>query len=712
MHGHEKPTPIKAACRTLSALLGTPNSGKTALFTTLTGRKRMVANWPGVTVDVEVGIIQSAGGEKHCIVDLPGTYGLLPTSPEEELTLRILLTEAPQTLIVAVDSVNPESSLPLLIQALEAFPGRVLIALTKWSLAHSQGVHLDHEKLARETRAPVVVTSALEGMGVDELEHALSSKNTGGSISVDYGVLEPYLKRLSQHPSLKQASEVMRVSSRWLSLQLLSKDPMTERLLKEQGFRELVSRARSMAVEAEKSLGVEPRVIIASKRLAKAEALAREFVVRREPARTTWQRAAELFTHPFAGPVLSILGLLVVFTLVFAVNTGFPLNLLFERLGMERASQLLGEYNLNALLTRMFDELAHWVEENVGGLAGSLLAHGVVGGLGFVLSFLPLIMMMFLALGILEDSGLAPRMAVSLHPLLERFGLTGKSVFPLIMGFGCNVPAVLAMRGLGVRERIRAVFAAPFIPCQARLAVLFAFVSIAVAGPMSQALSVAGVYLVAVTVALTTAFLAGFLTAPVERGRGVSVRLPFIMEVPEVHAPHWRVVWWYVRDNTVHFLRKAGTIVFMLAFFTWLLLSTGPGGVVDSIEESYGWALGGVVSRVLQPLGVGDYEGRILGIAMLNGLIAKEGVLAAIAVSTAMAGGEVEEALSLLGLSGPQALAFVVLVTLYFPCIATLSSMISVLRRPGMVALYAVYSILIALLASYAVYGVLTAVGG
>ncbi len=707
----EETLALRASCDKIVALLGAPNSGKTTLFSSLTGKKRMIANWPGVTVDVAIGVVEDGGGGKTCLLDLPGTYGLTPTSPEEELAVKILLEQQPHIILVVLDSLQPETGLPLLIQAVEAFPGRVLVVLTKTSLAHSQGTHTDAETLARELGVPVVPLSVLEGRGLDELRDHIRRGRTGGRIRVDYGVIEPVLRELEGHPGTIEASETLRVSSRWLTTQLLVGDALLSEVLGKRGFGDLVGRASQKRRELEKSLGMEPRLIVASQRLRFAENLARRVVVRRSPASTGWQRVADAFMHPVVGPLLSVGGLLAIFTVVFTLNTGFPLNLLLHKAGLETLAGLLDNYNINSLLTTLFNDVGHWIEERIGGLAGSFIAHGVFGGVGFVLSFLPLIVMMFLALAILEDSGLAARMAVSLHPLLERFGLTGRSVFPLIMGFGCNVPAVMTMRGLGWEERMRAVFAAPFIPCQARLTVIFAFASVAVLAPLMQSLMVFAVYAVAIAVALATSYLAGIIVSRTTGGK-VPVRLPFLLEVPDVHAPHWRVVWWYVRDNTIHFLRKAGTIVFLLALVTWVLLSTGPQGVAESIEDSFGWRIGGVVGGILKPLELDDRTARILGIALLDGLVAKEGVLAAIAVSTSMSSEDVVGALMGLGLSGVQSFAYLLMITLYFPCIATLSSMVTVTNRPRLVALYALYSISVAIGVSIASYKILDAIIG
>ncbi len=714
LEGPRKRRLLEEECDRTVALVGAPNTGKSTLFSVLTRRIAAIANWPGVTVDVEVGRFDFSG-KRICIVDLPGTYGLAPTSPEEAVTRRVLSGEKPDLIVVVLDLSQPEASLGLLIQVLEAFPGRVLVAATKAQLAHSMGIHVDTSLLSRLLHVRIVVTSALEGIGILELKEEIASYPGGGRVRVDYGVLEPIVGELEDMPETREASERLGYSRRFIAVQLVYGDEFLYKELEEAGFQSLADLGRRQSEEVKRRFGLDPEILVTEARVRFIERLSKQAVVRRKPAGTGWQRFADLFMHPLLGPVLSLLGLLVTFFLVFAVNTGFPLNLILSKLGYTHAASLLREYSIAGLLDRVFTWLSTLVKDSVGGQLGSLLGDGVIGGVGFVLSFIPLIAMIYASIAVLEDSGLAARMAVSLHPLFKKIGLSGKSVFPIVMGFGCNVPAVLSTRGLPEDERFRAVFAIPFIPCQARLVVITAFTTTLIHGVLAQTLSITVVYLEAFIAAALTSLLASRVVQPrIYRRLGIAeyeAEPELLMEIPHLHRPHWRVVWWIVRDNTIHFLRKAGTIVFMLAVITWFLLSYGPHGYTSNIEETFGAIIGDYAGRITHLFQVPPGPDRILGVGLVDGLIAKEGVLTAIAVSLGAGEQSVQEAIAQLHLTPAQSLAYLVLITLYFPCIATLAAMQTIVKSKKLVLAYALYSIVLAIAFATATYWVLRLLG-
>lgn len=708
MHSHSATTNIKSVaeklwdCTIKVALVGAPNVGKSVLFNTLTGQQSMVANWPGVTVDIQIGKI-NVRGEKACIIDLPGAYGLVPTSPEEEVTLEALLTLKPDKIVALLDSTNPEGSLNLVLQLIEAAPERVVVAVTKYAISHAMGVHIDVEKLSRVLGVPVVPVSALEGQGLDQLLAHIASRETFNThkLWIDYGLLKEDLEELANNSMVIEAAEHFRVTPEWLAIQLLGNNESLLSILEEHGYHDLVSLAMKAYESAMKKTGLRPELYIAERRLAFIEHLASEVVVRRKPAGSYWQKIADVLIHPVIGPIGSLVGLLLTFAAVFSVNTGFPLNIIFRALGYEGVASLLDEYNLASLLDLAFTYLSNIVKDVIPGPAGGLIGDGIIGGVGFVLSFLPLVMLVYLFLGLLEDSGLATRMAISFHPLFYRFGLSGRSVFPLLLGMGCNVPAEYATKSLPEEERLRAVFAVPFIPCQARLAVIIAITSVMVTSILEQSIAITIIYTEAIIAALLTSLIVSRVVQPrlmSEKARLLYQPKPeLIMELPPVHKPHWRVVWWYVRDNTMHFIRKAGTVIFLLAVITWGLLSYGPNGYTANPDYSYGAILGDYVGKVTRLIGVGPGKDRILGLALLDGLIAKEGVLTAIAISLGFQEESVHEAIGSLGLTFPQALGFLVMITLYFPCIATLAAMRSITRSWKLVLAYAAYSILLAI---------------
>ncbi len=704
-------------CDRLIALLGAPNTGKSVLYNTLTKGKSSVANWPGVTVDLHIGKIR-ARSKTICILDLPGAYGLVPSSPEENVTLEALLELKPHLIVALLDSTNPDAGINLVVQAIEAFDGRVVVALTKYALAHAMGVHIDIGRLQALLGVPVVPVSALEGLGLDKLLDFILGEeplNRYTGLRIDYGFLEEDVKRLENNELVARASKDFLVTKRWLALQIIGKSEAVLKVLGRHGYSELVALSRKIYEKTFSKLGVPPEVYIAEKRLAFVEQIMRDTVVRRTPASNVWQRISNILLHPVAGPIASILGLFATFGAVFSVNTGFPLNILFDWLGWKGAAEFLDKYNLSALLIDFFNAIGNTLRPHIPPPWNGLIADGVIGGVGFVLSFLPLIILVYFSLGILEDSGIATRMAISFHPLFYRFGLSGRSVFPLMLGLGCNVPAEFATRGLPEEERFRAVFAVPFIPCQARLAVIIAITSILIKGVVAQTLAVTVIYTEALLAALMTAWIASHVIQPriyKERGLPYEAKPELIMELPPVHRPHPKVIWWYIRDNTIHFLRKAGTVIFLLAIITWGLLYYGPNGYTANPAESYGGIIGEWVGDLTHLIGVGEDRDQILGVALLDGLIAKEGVLTAIAISTGVGQESLQTAIESLGLTASQALGFLVLITLYFPCIATLAAMKSIVKSWKPVLGYAAYSILVAIVFATITYHIAALLAG
>ncbi len=704
---------LEVNCDKIIALLGAPNTGKSTLFTVLTKKSVTIANWPGVTVDIEIGRIKIEG-KNLCIIDLPGTYGLIPTSPEETVARSIVAVEKPDLIAVILDLSQPEASLGLVLQAIEAFPGKVIVIGTKADLAHAMGYHVDTEALAHILGVRVVKTSALEDIGLETLKEELLKYNGGGKIKINYGILESIISRLEEDPEIKEVAEKLGYSPRWIVVQTLYGDQHTLRELSIEGYTDLIERLVEIKEDLEKRLGVSLDTLITEHRIRHMENLAKQIIVRRKPASTRWQKVADYFMHPILGVFLSVLGLAATFIVVFAVNTGFPLNIILDKLGYSGAAAIIEEYSIAGLLDKFFSWLAEQASTMIGGPLGGLIGDGIIGGVGFVVSFLPLIAMIYISIAILEDSGLAARMAVSLHPLFRKFGLSGRSVFPLVMGLGCNVPAVLATRALSEEERFRAAFAVPFIPCQARIVVIAAFTTVLVHGIFYQTLAITIVFVEAFIAALLTSLIASRIIQPIlYRGLVPEYRSEpeILMEIPPVHRPHWKVIWWTVRDNSLHFLRKAGTVIFLLAIITWFMLSFGPSGYTDNINETYGAVLGDFVGKVTHLIGVTTGTDRILGIALVDGLIAKEGVLTAIAISLGGDADSVSEALQSLGLTVSQSIAFLVMISLYFPCIATLAAMVSVVKSKKIVTFYAIYSILVAIGFATATYYILHLLG-
>ncbi len=652
------------------ALIGQPNVGKSTLFTRLTGKYSHVANWPGTTVEVREGQLEYRGFTIR-IFDLPGVYGLSASSMEEIVARTFLVERRPDVVVLLVDSLSPERTMYLAIQVLELYPNVVLV-FTKADVAHSSGVHIHFDKIEARLEVPVIAVSAVKGYGVRELLDAIidvaeGRKGRKRTLEVPYGPVEPFIRDLEQ--VLSRSSLARKYPPRWLAVRLLEGDEYLLRELEEAGEAEVLLQVREIRENLIRAFGRDPVELLASLRYYYIDKLLHDCIVRVATERRG--RAALLIDRALrdrvVGPILSLLSLLAMLSLVFTVNTGFPVNVFLSHVGLRNIAEMLESYSLSGLVSLGFGYLSSLVKSSIPGIVGRLLAEGVIEGVGAVLSFFPLILMVNIMLAVLEDSGLAPRFAYALHELLARFGLSGRSVFPLMVGFGCNVPAVMASRtALDEAERMQLIATIPFIPCQARLTVLLALASAFFSGAIYQSAAVVSVYVIAILVALA-------LSLAIRRAVFGEREPPeLLIEIPPLHRPSLRVVWWSSWDLTKHFLIRAGVVILGLSLVTWTLLNFGPGGPASTIESSYAAIIGKFLAPLVQVYGIPPDRAWVIAFALLNGLIAKETFLSAVVLASGHT--NVLSALRALGLTAPQAVGLMLLVTLYLPCVATLAT--------------------------------------
>ncbi|MEB2837067.1 MAG: ferrous iron transport protein B [Desulfurococcales archaeon] len=690
-----------SGCSKVYALVGAPNTGKSTLFNVLTGGKARVGNWPGVTVSVSVGRLDGV-----CLVDVPGVYGLGSVSLEERVTREFFLRVPVDGVLVLIDATVPERSFYLLVTLLEALRKPAAIVVTKIRLAHGLGVHIDLDGLSRALGLPVIATSALEGVGVEELRDALR-RGVGArpSLRVDYGVAEEAVEELEGHPDLRAAEERLGFTARWLAAQLLADDEQVKMLLESMGFGGVVEEAERLAEQLRERTGIEPSLLIAQARVRVAEDLASAYVVRKKPRGSpAW--LDRIFRHPIWGPLAGLGLLFAVFLTAFSVNTGFPLNVIIAHWS-PGAAAALEEYSLGGLISRGFEALKSAVVPLLpqGAIAGSVAA--VIDGVGLVSGFIPLVGTIVALTAVVEDSGLFTRMAVAFHPIVSRFGLSGRSVYPLALGTGCNVPAVLSTRILDPVEKVRAIMAIPFIPCSARFIVISIFVSAFFHSPLTQALAATGIYATGILVALATARLTA--RWQVHRyGGAVEEEPPLVMELPPLHPPSGKVVWWVTREALLEYMKKIGGPILLGALVVWALIAYGPHGYTQDPTASFAYYLGRAIGVLFEPIGVGSAHW-VLGLAALAGAVAKEIFADTIAVT--MGTPEPSRAVAALGLTPAQAYAVLVFVALYIPCVATFTAMVSELKERRLALFYVLYSTTIATILMYASYAALRLAG-
>lgn len=701
--GPEKTRAIaREDCDIVAAFIGSPNVGKTTLFNALTGRTELVANWPGATVSLSVGVVRHKG-KRVCLVDLPGVYSITGDRADERVAKEFILGEKPDVVVVLVDPTAFERSLTLALEVRETYD-RVVVAITKADVLESKSVRLDVGKLARSIGSPVVAVSALKGEGIDELLDAIveEASRRGEPLRIDYGSLEQHVSRIEE---ALRSSGLSSWEARWYAVKLMESDEWAKervrRILGEEG-EEIIKMAEELASKYSRLHARNPFTEIIAQRYGLASKIASEAMEASEASivEARVSRIDLVFAHPVAGPLLSLLILLGVFFIAFAVNTGFPLTTILDYMGMKTLASLIEQYTLSSLLDTVFSYLSNLARQAIPDpIAASLVADGIIGGVGTVLTFLPLIIVVFALMAALEDSGLLTRIAVSFENLFSLFGLPGKTIFPIVVSMGCNVPGVMATRIIeSDAQRKAAIFAMPLIPCQARLYVLLAFTSVFLASPVLQALTVTSIYLLSIAVFLLTALL-------VYKALGGGEEEIILEQVP-MKKPSLKVVGWLTWDKTKHFLIRAGTIIFAISIIVWFLVSYGPSGLVENEAESYAAVLGKAIAPMASTiLGLPYDMAWRVGMAFINGFVAKEVFVESLAMVAPGAGGVGEEVsvsvLASYNFSVSQVVAILVAATLYIPCLATVSVMYRELGSAKMTLAAIAYTLTVATLLAW-----------
>jgi ferrous iron transport protein B len=659
-----------------------------------------VGNFPGTTVAMNVGVKEHKD-VKICFVDLPGIYGLKAVSLDERIARDYILWGDWDAVLVLVDPLIGAPGFYLLAQVAQ-LTNRIVVALTKWDAVEAQGVKVDLEAIRKVFNVPIVPVSALKGVGIEQLLDALlevlrKPQASGEAVRISYGELEKFIEALERSVS----GRVSKVSARGVAVLIAM------------GDRELASRLGS---DIEKSYEEQLKGLGLSDKDAEA-LIARSInlfletrigsAIRFRPIR----REAEIpllyrvFRNPVIGFVASIAILFAAVFTAFAINTGFPLNIIFKAIGASDIAEAIKRYSISGLIRSAFDAVKVWIHSSLDAsnpVLASFLADGIVNGVGVVASFIPLILITLMIMSAIEDSGLGPLMATSVHSLFARFGLSGRAIYPLFISMGCNVPGVMASRAaMDDAERISIIASASFIPCQARLVVLLASVGYLLAGnPTLQALTVIAVYLGGIMLYLITALI-------FRRGVLKARELPeLILEIPRLKRPSLKVVWWNSWALTKHFIVRAGTVLIILVSVVWSLVSFGPQGFVASDpSKSYAAALGSVIGSAIAPIfGLSPESSWKVGFALFTGFIAKENLIATIAV---LSGVEEERAVEALGVSLSQGIALLAFFMYYIPCMATVATIYSETKSLKLTLLITAYVLLLALVVSATVYWIL-----
>ena len=671
--------------------VGNPNCGKTTLFNAYTGANLKVANWPGVTVEKKEGRFQFHDQE-YKLVDLPGTYSLTSYTMEEQVTRQYIMSDDVDVIIDVADASALGRNLYLTLQLIEL--GKpVILALNMMDIVEKRGMEIDTHRLPEMLGIPVIPVSARRKTGLDILMHAAAHhKEHRHDIPLihHHGEEEPQTLQ-TKHRHHHHAEYTMVYSDeledkidlvidalkkrypdlnnyRWHALKLLERD------------KEIMER---YPVDLPDVLDRSYEKDIINQKYDFIDEIIQEVLVNKEKKAALTDKADRLLTHNVLGLPIFLVIMALVFFLTFTI--GDWLKGYFET-GLE----ILSGGARSGL------EAIHVAPPLI-----SLLVDGIIAGVGGILTFLPNIFILFLALAFLEDSGYMARVAYVMDSIMGRLGLSGRSFIPMVLGFGCTVPAIMASRALeSKRDRYKTMLITPFMSCSARLPIYVLFSQMFF--PENAMLVAFSLYVLGLVVAVLVAFLLHLADRKREREDQL------LIELPEFKAPSAHTIAIYVWEKVKDYLTKAGTIIFLASIIMWFLLNFGPAGYSTDMADTFGSILGKWIVPFFAPIGLGYWQ---IVVALIAGISAKEVVVSSCAVLfgissvTSDAGmAALSGSLGALGFGALNAYALMTFSLLYVPCAATLATIKKETGSWGWTGLVAVFQIAVAWLVTFAVY--------
>ena len=683
--------------------VGNPNCGKTTLFNAYTGANLKVANWPGVTVEKKEGRFQYHDHE-YKLVDLPGTYSLTSYTMEEQVSRQYILSDDVDVIIDVADASALERNLYLTLQLIEL--GKpVILALNMMDIVEKRGMEIDTHRLPEMLGIPVIPVSARRKTGLDILMHAASHHkdhredmplihhhHSSAGIP-EHGRSQTAQTRHSHHHhhqhhhqeytmvysdeienKIDQLLEVLRDkypslrNPRWYAIKLLESD---KEVLKQCPIDRPDILDRSYEQE------------IINQKYDFIDEIIQEVLVNKEKKEVFTDKIDNVLTNTWLGLPIFLGIMALVFFLTFTV--GDWLKGFFE-MGLDLFSGAVLS-SLQAI--------------NTAPMLISLIVDGIITGVGGILTFLPNIFILFLALAFLEDSGYMSRVAYVMDGIMGKLGLSGRSFIPMILGFGCSVPAIMASRALeNKRDRYKTMLITPFMSCSARLPIYVLFSEMFF--PEKALLVAYSMYLLGLVVAVLSAFFMHLLDRKKTRENSL------LIELPEYKAPSARTIAIYVWEKVKDYLTKAGTVIFIASILMWFLLNFGPSGYSADMSQTYGSLLGKWIVPFFAPIGLGYWQ---IVVALIAGISAKEVVVSSCAVLfgisniTSNAGmSAFMGTLSSIGFGALNAYALMTFSLLYIPCAATLATIKKETGSWGWTGLTALFQIAVAWVVTFLVY--------
>jgi len=635
------------------ALVGNPNCGKTTIFNALTGSKQHVGNWPGVTVEKKEGRLVS-DGEEITVVDLPGTYSMGAYSEDEVVARDFILDGNPDVVINIVDSTNIERNLYLTTQLLE-MDANVVVVLNMIDEAERKKIQIDIDKLSKKLGVPVVTTVGNKNKGIKDLIKCAvntAKKKKDEFFKIDYGKeIENEIALLNN--ALKNSTILLPYSKNWVAIKLLENDVhISNKVFKDNEQVKLKSLLEDSVKRLTNEIGYEPDSYIIDKRYDFISQIANDSVKKEKSSTklSTSDKIDKVVTNKYLGiPIFAI-----IMFLMYQITISF-------------GNDVLGD----GIVDAAFGNLGEWAEgalANSPEILRSFIVDGIIGGLGSVFVFIPLLFTMYFIISLLEDSGYMARAAYVMDRFMSSIGLHGKTAVSLIIGSGCNVAGIMSTRTLeSKKDRMIAILINPFISCGARLPVYILFISAFFAdrkvGIFSLGgLMVFGLYVLGIIVAILTAKV---FSKTLFKGDDSY----FVMELPPYRIPTLKGVLIHMWEKSEAFIKKAGTIIFSIVVLVWALTNL-PAGCDP--ENSILAMIGKAIAPIFKPAGFGNWQS---GVALVTGLGAKEAVIATMATIFGVAEEGVEITNAIQSLFTPlSAISFMVFSLLYAPCCAAIGA--------------------------------------
>ena len=626
-------------------LAGNPNVGKTTVFNRLTGMRQHVGNWPGKTVERAEGHFKH-GSYDYDVIDLPGNYALSAHSMEEIVSRDFIVDDDSDVIINVVDAANLERNLYLTVQMME-LGANLVMALNMNDFAKKKEHIIDIKLMSELLGFPVVEINAKTGDGFDELLTTVekqSSNPIDSSKKLVYSNdIKGHLAEIQQY--IEQDKSLMDVPSVWTAVKLLEKDTIViDKVQQSSNGSRIMVEVDKVSKHLYDVYNEGPEEVIANARYAFIDGLMAEAVKR--PAvekESTTDKIDKIVTNRLLAPFIFLIIMFAMFQLTFTIGAPFQ-----------------------DMIDQAFGALAEWVGTFLGeGLLSSLICDGIIGGVGGVLTFLPIIILMFLFLSILEDSGYLARAAFTLDIVMHKVvGLHGKAFIPMILGFGCGVPAIMATRTMeNEGDRMLAMMLVPFMSCTARLPIYGIF--IAAFFSENQGIMMVLIYVLGIIVALIVA-------AILKRTMFKGLSTPFVMELPTYKIPSVKGVLLHTWEKVKGFLRKAGTLILACSIVLWVLQNIFPWGGTDPQMSLLG-VIGSTIAPIFAPLGFGTWQAAV---AIIAGLAAKEVVVATFGTLAGLEEDDEEGITNLVHdtFTPLSAFSFMAFTLLYTPCFAAIGA--------------------------------------